>query len=67
MLNDIHKGRDTTSSWSWVIDAAAIFLLVITVTGVAIQLLQRKRRRSGLITAGIASAAVLVLIWVVAH
>ncbi len=67
VLNDIHKGRDTTTSWGWVIDAAAIFLLVITVTGVAIQILQRKRRRSSLITAGIASAVVVVLIWVAAH
>ena len=67
VLNDIHKGRDTSSSWGWVIDAAAILLLFITVTGVGIQLFQRKRRRSALVTAGVLSVVTLVLIWVAAH
>lgn len=67
VMNDIHKGRNTDSSWGWVIDASAILLLVITVTGVGIQLFQRKRRRSALITAGILAAATIVAIWLVAH
>jgi uncharacterized protein len=67
ILNDIHKGRDTTSSWGWVIDASAILLLVVTVTGLGIQLFQRKRRRSALITAGALSVVTVVLIWIAAH
>jgi hypothetical protein len=64
ILNDVHKGRDTDSSWGWVIDASAVLLLFVTVTGIGIQLFQRKRRRSALITAGLCSAVALVLIWV---
>ena len=67
VLNDVHKGRDTDSSWSWVIDASAILLLVVTVTGVGIQLFQRKRRRSALITAGSLSAVTVVLMWIAIH
>ena len=64
IIGDVHKGRDTDGSWSWVIDAAAVLLLVVTVTGLGIQLLQRKRRRSALLTAGALSAITLLLLWV---
>ena len=67
VLNDVHKGRDTDSSWSWVIDASAILLLAVTVTGIGIQLFQRKRRRSALITAGSLSVVTLVLMWIAIH
>jgi len=67
VLNDVHKGRDTDTSWNWVIDASAILLLFVTVTGVGIQLFQRKRRRSALITAGSLSAVTLILMWIAIH
>jgi hypothetical protein len=64
VMNDIHKGRDTTSSWGWVIDASGAFLVVVAVTGLGIQLFQRKRRRSSLIIAGVATVASLLLIYI---
>jgi hypothetical protein len=67
VLNDIHKGRNTASSWGWVIDASAILLLFITFTGVGIQVFQRKRRRSALVTAGVLAVGSVVAIWLVAH
>lgn len=67
ILNDVHKGRDTDSSWSWVIDASAVLLLVVTLTGIGIQLLQRRRRRSALITAGALSVVTVMLIWIAVH
>ncbi len=67
IVNDVHKGRDTDSSWGWVIDASAVLLLVVTVTGIGIQILQRKRRRSALLTAGGLSVVTLVLIWIAIH
>ncbi|MDH4145206.1 MAG: PepSY-associated TM helix domain-containing protein [Acidimicrobiia bacterium] len=50
-MNDLHKGRDTTSSWNWLIDGSAVFLIVVSATGLLLQLLLRARRRSALITA----------------
>jgi len=67
VLNDIHKGRDTSGAWGWVIDASAILLLFVTVTGIGIQLFQRKRRRSALIVAGVLSVVTIVAIWLAAH
>lgn len=67
ILDDVHKGRDTNGSWSWVIDASAGLLLLVTVTGIGIQVFQRKRRRSALITAGVLSCTTLVLMWIAIH
>jgi uncharacterized protein len=65
MMNDLHKGRDSKSSWRWLIDASAVFLIVISLTGLALQFFLRKRRRSALLSALIGSV-VLVLFAVIA-
>lgn len=66
VLNDLHKGRDTVSSWSWLIDASAILLIVVSLTGLGLQLFLSKRRRLALTLAGagtlITTALVLVAI-----
>ena len=35
-LNDLHKGRNAGSAWSWFIDAFAVACLVFTITGLVI-------------------------------
>lgn len=35
-LNDLHKGRNAGTAWSWFIDAFAVACLVFTLTGLAI-------------------------------
>ncbi|RVU27077.1 peptidase [Sandaracinomonas limnophila] len=49
LLNDLHKGRDTTQSWKWVIDLSAIFLIVISLSGLILLLFLKKKRLMGLI------------------
>lgn len=61
VLNDLHKGRDTDSSWNWSIDIAAGFLVAIALTGLVMQLFLRKRRRSALISIGVGALVVIVL------
>ncbi|GAB2515483.1 PepSY-associated TM helix domain-containing protein [Spirosoma aerophilum] len=53
VMNDLHKGRDTGSSWSWVIDIAAIFMTLVSATGLILLLFLKKRRVNGLVLAGI--------------
>ena len=60
-MNDLHKGRDASSSWSWVIDASAILLVVVSLTGLGIQLFRRKRRTRALVVAGVAGREVMLL------
>jgi hypothetical protein len=61
VMNDLHKGRDTGSAWKWVIDVAAGFLVVISVTGLTMQFFLRKRRRS-LLAAGAGAIVLIALI-----
>jgi uncharacterized protein len=62
VMNDLHKGRDTGSAWKWVIDVAAGFLVVVSLTGLVMQFFLRKRRRSALVVAGVGAALTIVFV-----
>jgi hypothetical protein len=64
VMNDLHKGRDAAPAWKWTIDVAAIFLVAVSLTGLLMQLVLRKRRRSALVTASV-GVALCVLLMVV--
>ena len=65
VLNDLHKGRDTGSTWSWVIDVSAAFLVVVSLTGLLMQFFLRRRRRSAFISVAVGSILTVVLtLWV---
>ncbi|MES2275664.1 MAG: PepSY-associated TM helix domain-containing protein [Bacteroidota bacterium] len=53
VMNDLHKGRDTGKGWSWVIDASAIFLTLVSVTGLIMLCFMKKKRLSGFIIAAV--------------
>jgi uncharacterized protein len=63
VMNDIHKGRNTTSSWKWVIDVIAIVLVVISLSGLLLQFFLQRRRRSAYITAGVGIVLTVVLMY----
>ncbi|WP_460388012.1 PepSY-associated TM helix domain-containing protein [Thermus thalpophilus] len=50
VLNDLHKGRDTPSEWRWVLDLSALFLALVSLTGLLLSLLFRKTRKAALLT-----------------
>ncbi len=64
VMNDLHKGRDSGTAWSWVIDVSAGFLVAISVTGLTMQFFLRKRRRSALTSAVIGTVISIILIWI---
>ncbi len=66
VLNDLHKGRDAGKAWSWLIDASAVFMTFVSVSGIVLILFLQKRRFSGLIacTAGVVLCLVIYLVWV---
>lgn len=51
VLDDLHKGRDCGPFWSVVVDAAAIVLTGLSLTGLWLLLYLKKRRRVGLLVA----------------
>ena len=56
-LNDLHKGRDTGSAWSWFIDGFAVACIVFCVTGFFLLQLHARNRKS---TWPIVGAGVLI-------
>lgn len=62
VMNDLHKGRDTDSSWNWLIDVSGGFLVLISLTGLGIQLLMKKRRRTALAWALVGTVVTIMLI-----
>jgi hypothetical protein len=63
VMNDLHKGRDTGQGWSWIIDFSAIFMSLVSLTGLTLLLFIKKRRGNGLIVALIGVIAVGMMYW----
>jgi uncharacterized protein len=51
VINDLHKGRDAGKVWSSLIDASAILLTLVSLSGLLLLFFVYKRRTSGLILA----------------
>jgi uncharacterized protein len=66
ILNDLHKGRDSGKAWNWLIDASAVFMTFVSVTGIVLLLYLRKRRFSGVIAlaAGAVLCTIIYVVWV---
>lgn len=64
VLNDLHKGRHTGTSFSWVIDMSGGLLALVATTGLVLQLYIRRSRRLGLVLVGSGAVAAIVLMLV---
>ena len=60
VINDLHKGRDTGKAWSWVIDFSAVFMIIISITGLILLLFLKKKRNNGLLWLAIGGVAAWV-------
>src|ERR1700754_519950 len=49
VMNDLHKGRDAGKKWAWVIDVSAVFLTLLSLSGLVMISFMKKQRLSGLI------------------
>lgn len=63
VLNDLHKGRDSGPIWSVVIDASAILMVVVGLSGLVLLFYLKLRRRPGLVVALAGAALALALAW----
>ncbi len=64
LMNDLHKGRDSGSGWSWVIDISAVFLIIISLSGLILLCFLKKKRVAGLVT-GIIGLLICYLIYAI--
>lgn len=63
IINDLHKGRDSGSGWSWLIDVSAILMVLVSVTGLLLLLFLRHRRVSGLVVTLVGGVVVVAVWW----
>lgn len=66
VINDLHKGRDTGVAWSWIIDASAILMTIVSISGLALILFLKRRRVPGLVVGLLGTAACWLVfqVWV---
>jgi len=63
IMNDLHKGRDTGKGWSWIIDISAIFLILVSLSGLILLCFIKKRRISGFISALVGLIIFYLIYW----
>jgi len=65
-LGDLHKGLDSGKVWYWTIDAAALLIVVSSLTGIVTLIALRARRGIGFMIAAFGVLTVLVIyeLWV---
>lgn len=65
-LNDLHKGRNSGTAWSWFIDIFAFACLVFALTGLVLLQLHAAKRRSTwpLVGAGLILPAAIAIIFI---
>lgn len=63
VINDLHKGRDTGKAWSLLIDFSAIFMTLVSLTGMVLIFFLKRRRISGLVMTVIGGIACYLVYW----
>ena len=56
VVNDLHKGRDSGPIWGAVIDVSAVFMIVVSASGILLICFLQRRRFSGLMAASLGAA-----------
>ena len=61
-LDDLHRGKDAGGSWSILIDATAVLLLIGSITGILMWFALPRRRRLGLAALAVGTIVVAVVV-----
>ena len=64
VMNDLHKGRDSGKGWGWIIDISAVFLILVSLSGLILLCFIKKKRVAGFIT-GVVGLLICYLIYVI--
>lgn len=63
VMDDLHKGRDSGSAWSWVIDLGAIVTALSALTGLWLLFYVKKRRNPGLLVTVVGTVVLIAVAW----
>lgn len=64
VMNDLHKGRDSGAGWGWIIDISAVFLILVSLSGLILLCFIKKKRVAGFVT-GIIGLILCYLIYAI--
>ena len=64
IMNDLHKGRDSGSEWSLVIDISAVMMVLVSLTGLILLLFLKRTRTPGLVVT-VAGTILIVAAWAI--
>ena len=67
VMNDLHKGRDSGRSWSWVIDVSAGFLTLVSLSGLTMIFFMKKKRVAGLLLGLLGGIICLIIYYLFAR
>ena len=67
VINDLHRGAETGTAWHALIDASALFLTAVSLTGLTLMFFVYKRRTAGYLLAAAATLLCLILYRLATH
>jgi uncharacterized protein len=67
VMNDLHKGRDTGSSWALLIDISAILMILVSLSGFLMIFFLKSKRLSGLLLTMVGTIAIVVIYYLFAR
>ena len=63
VLNDLHKGRNTSNFWGWIIDLSSVLFIVFAITGFILAMPQKRFHRTLVVSFSSTLLAILSIIY----
>ncbi len=63
LINDLHRGKNSGTAWSWLIDISAIVILFLSIAGFILFLSIKSRLLTHLLLTATSLAVLILLIW----
>ena len=63
LLNDLHRGKNVGTAWSWLIDVSAIIIILLSLAGYILFLTIKTRLVTHLLLTACSLFAIILLIW----
>lgn len=63
LINELHRGKNASTAWSWMIDISAVLILLLSIAGYILFLSIKTRLVTHLILTAVSIALLLLLIW----
>ncbi|MGB2740891.1 MAG: PepSY-associated TM helix domain-containing protein [Cognaticolwellia sp.] len=63
VLNDLHKGRNTSNFWGWIIDLSSVLFIVFAITGFILAMPQKRFHRTLIVSVSSTLLAIITIIY----